>query len=116
VPTTPPASPGIKRAITAAPVRPHPVADRVGRHRQQPRDLDLRPPAPNQHDRPPPKLHLSRLRQRTGIPIHTRNPTTNTNYLLRQISKSTEKQTLGPLCVLGQVRHAGTPCSTSSDS
>jgi len=67
-------------------VRSNPVAHRVGRHRQQPCDVDLRTALADQRDRPPAKLFLSGLRQRAGVPVHARNATRNTNYLLRRVS------------------------------
>jgi hypothetical protein len=70
MPATPAAPPRSQRLIAAAPMRPHPVADRVGRHRQKPTDLDLRAALADQRDRSPTKLLLSDLRQRTGVPIH----------------------------------------------
>src|SRR3954470_14432751 len=91
VPAAPAAPPGVKRSITAAPMGAHPGADRVGRHRQQPRDLDLRTTLGDQRDRPPAKLLLSGLRQRAGVPIHDPNTTRNTNYLLRQALRSASK-------------------------
>jgi len=41
----------------------------------------------DQHDRPPTKLLLGGLRQRTSIPIHNPNTTRNTNHLPRQVSR-----------------------------
>ena len=73
--------------VAAAPIHTHPVAHRLARDPEQARNLDLCAALADQPNRPPAKLLLSGLRQRTSVPIHNQNTTLNDHYLLRQVSK-----------------------------